>query len=265
MRHLTFAGVEQGRSVWTCHDSGDGESDGLPRDQREHVHTLLLSDLHLGTDATRAEAVIATLNTFWFEQIVLNGDVFENLDFNRLPKRHWKVLSRIRKLSDPDRAVTEAWVRGNHDIGIIDVMSHLVGVPVYSEYHWEHGGHRYLAIHGDQFDSAIGRSPVATRWLGIIHTPLRALDPRNRHVVGWFLRQVSTWRRESARVRDGAVRHARRQGVQTVICGHTHESDDTTLDGVRYINSGSWTQDECSFVTVGDDGAKLHVVRPATP
>lgn len=261
MRHLVFAGIENGRVQWHCRDTGEDDSSGLPRDQRVRVHTLLLSDLHLGTVATRAEAVIATLNTFWFDQIVLNGDVFESLDFTRLPKRHWKVLSRIRKLSDPDRQVTEAWVRGNHDTGIIDVMSHLVGVPVFNEYRWEHAGRAYLAIHGDQFDSAIGSSPVATRWLGILHSPLRALDPKNRHLVAWLLRRVSAWRRESARVQEGAIRHARKRGVQTVICGHTHVAADVVGDGIRYLNSGSWVADPCSFVTVGDEGPSLHTVR----
>jgi UDP-2,3-diacylglucosamine pyrophosphatase LpxH len=264
MKYLTLAGTEQGRTYWLHCGTSEDDAEGLPGDKRVHVHTLLLSDLHLGTDAARAEAVIATLNTFWFDQIVLNGDVFESLDFTRLPKRHWKVLSRIRKLSDPDRAVTEAWVRGNHDIGIIEVMSHLVGVPVFSEYRWEHAGRSYLAIHGDQFDSAIGRSPAATRWLGIAHRPLRALDPRNRHLLAWLLKRVSVWRRESVRVQEGAVRHARKRGVQTVICGHTHEPADLMVDGIRYMNSGSWTEDPCSFITIGDDGPSLHMVRQAT-
>jgi UDP-2,3-diacylglucosamine pyrophosphatase LpxH len=263
MRHLTFAGVEKGRTQWLYQDADGEDAVEVSPEKRVRVHTLLLSDLHLGTIATRADALIATLNTFWFDQIVLNGDVFDNLDLARLPKRHWKVLSRIRKLSDPDRAVTEAWVRGNHDTGIIDVMSHLVGVPVFSEYRWEHAGRAYLAIHGDQFDSAIGSSPLATRWLGIIHAPLRALDPGNRHFVAWFLKRVSGWRRESERVRQGAVRHARKRDVQTVICGHTHEPDDVTVDGIRYLNSGSWTEEPCSFVTVSDDGPSLHVIRHA--
>ncbi len=261
MRHLVFGGMENGVTHWLHRDTGDDDADALPRESRVRVHTLVLSDLHLGTAAARADAIIATLNTFWFDQIVLNGDVFENLDFTRLPKRHWKVLSRIRKLSDPDRDVAEAWVRGNHDIEIIDVMSHLVGLPVYSEYRWEHQGRAYLAIHGDQFDTAIGRSPVATRWLGLMHQPLRALDPKNRHIVAWFIKRVSAWRREAARVREGAVKHARKSGVQIVLCGHTHAPADTTVDGVRYLNSGSWTEDPCSFITVDDHGPKLHLVK----
>jgi UDP-2,3-diacylglucosamine pyrophosphatase LpxH len=262
MRHLEPIGAERTRRLWRYRGLEDDGGDPR-RPPLEHVHTLILSDLHLGSPVTRAGAVIATLNTFSFEQIILNGDVFDSLDFSRLPKQHWKVLSRIRKLTSPDRPLIEAWVRGNHDLGIIDVMSHLVGIPVFNEYRWEHRGNRYLAMHGDQFDSVIGRSPVATRWLGLLHQPLRALDPENRHVVAWMLKRVAAWRRESARVMEGAVRQARRRSVQTVICGHTHEATDATIDGIRYLNGGSWTQDPCSFVTVGDEGPVLHEVRPS--
>ncbi len=47
------------------------------------------------------------------------------------------------------------WVEGNHDYGLAQMMSHLVGVPVYQEYLWESEGERYLAIHGHQFDNFI--------------------------------------------------------------------------------------------------------------
>ena len=89
----------------------------------------------------------------------------------------------------------------------------IFGVPVYSEYRWEREGRTYLAIHGDQFDSAVGRSAAATHWLSIFHRLLRALDPKNRHVLAWLLKRGSAWRRELTRVKDGAVRHARKRGV----------------------------------------------------
>jgi UDP-2,3-diacylglucosamine pyrophosphatase LpxH len=85
-----------------------------------------------------------------------------------------------------------------------------------------------------------------------------------RHLVFAGVENGRTqWRRESEGVLHGAVRHARKRGVQTVICGHTHEPVDETVDGIRYINSGSWTEEPCSFVTVGDDGPSLHIIRHA--
>ena len=43
-------------------------------------------------------------------------------------------------------------MEGNHDRGLSNIMSHLVGVKVYEEYEWEFEGRHHLAIHGHQFD-----------------------------------------------------------------------------------------------------------------
>src|SRR5262249_58850582 len=62
-------------------------------------------------------------------RLILNGDVFDSIDFRRLHKSHWKVLSLIRKLSD---TVEIVWLAGNHD-GSAEVISHLLGVTVQDE------------------------------------------------------------------------------------------------------------------------------------
>ena len=57
------------------------------------------------------------------ERLILNGDVFDSIDFRRLKKSHWKVLSLLRKLSDELEII---WLCGNHD-GSAEVVSHLLG------------------------------------------------------------------------------------------------------------------------------------------
>src|SRR5207247_7891646 len=59
-----------------------------------------------------------------------------------------------RRSSDlnPKRGITVVWVEGNHDHGLSDVMSHLVGIDVYQQYEWDFEGVHHLAIHGHQFD-----------------------------------------------------------------------------------------------------------------
>ena len=80
------------------------------------------------------------------------GRHFRRPQFARLTKDHWKFLGYIRKLSNPKRNIEIVWVEGNHDHGLTNIMSHLVGVRVYQDYTWEYGGLRHIAIHGHQFD-----------------------------------------------------------------------------------------------------------------
>src|ERR1700745_1885126 len=114
--------------------------------------TLILSDLHLGSQLSRASDARDVLRHNRFQRLILLGDIFSDLNFRRLTKEHWKFLSYIRKLSNPKRGVEVVWVEGNHDRGLVDVMSHRVGVKAYEEYAWEYGGLRHLAVHGHQFD-----------------------------------------------------------------------------------------------------------------
>src|SRR5437764_4518738 len=114
--------------------------------------TLIIWDLHLGSDISRANAALKVLKESSFRRLILLGDIFCDLDFRRLTKPHWKFLSYIRKLSNPKRGIEVVWVEDNHDRGLSQVMSHLVGVKVYEEYTWSFAGHRHLAIHGHQFD-----------------------------------------------------------------------------------------------------------------
>ena len=38
-----------------------------------------------------------------------------------------------------------------------------------------------------------------------------------------------------------------------MICGHVHFSEDSTADGVRYVNSGAWTEDSTHCVLIYED------------
>src|ERR1700757_91163 len=114
--------------------------------------TIILSDLHLGSEVSRAKSALRLLKSASFNRLILLGDIFSDLNFGRLKKEHWQFLSYIRKLSNPKRNVEVVWVEGNHDHGLARVMSHLVGIRVYQQYQWEFAGKRHLAIHGHQFD-----------------------------------------------------------------------------------------------------------------
>src|SRR4051812_980687 len=79
--------------------------------------TLILSDLHLGSELSRAHDARAMLTRNSFRRLILLGDIFSDLNFGRLTKDHWKFLGLIRKLSNPRRKIEVVWVEGNHDRG----------------------------------------------------------------------------------------------------------------------------------------------------
>lgn len=218
--------------------------------------TVILSDLHLGSEISRARAALAMLKETSFRRLILLGDIFCDLNFRRLKKQHWQFLSYIRKLSNPKRHVEVVWVEGNHDQGLSEVMSHLVGVEVHQEYEWNFRGVRHLAIHGHQFDRFTLNNVVLSRALTSLYLRLQKLD--SRQGATRLLERLDTkWLRLTPKVAQGALAHARARRAERVFCGHTHEPLRLEENGIEYFNTGCWTQPQATYITIDQEGVQI--------
>ena len=226
--------------------------------------TLILSDLHLGSEMSRARDAIRVLKENRFRRLILLGDIFADLNFRRLTKEHWKLLGYIRKLSNPKRNVEVVWVEGNHDHGLADVMSHLVGVRVYQEYVWEYEGLRHVAIHGHQFDRLIVNK-LQSNHLGtlltLLYLQLQKLDAKGKPFTRLIDRLNTRWLRMSSKVASGALFHARLRKADRIFCGHTHAAMRAERDGIHYYNTGGWVDSSPAYITIDRDGVEIHEYR----
>ncbi len=223
--------------------------------------TLILSDLHLGSEISRAEQATRMLRENRFRRLILLGDIFSDLNFGRLTKPHWKFLGYIRKLSNPKRGIEVVWVEGNHDRGLSNIMSHLVGVNVYEEYEWEFEGRRHMAIHGHQFDRFAVNNLLLSTVGTLLHLQLQKLDFKGKRFSRFLDRLNARWLRLSAKVASGAILHARMHHADRVFCGHTHQAQFCERDGVAYYNSGSWTDFPPTYLTIDSHGVRIHEYR----
>jgi UDP-2,3-diacylglucosamine pyrophosphatase LpxH len=219
--------------------------------------TIILSDLHLGSEVSRASDAVRMLKSASFNRLILLGDIFSDLNFRRLKKEHWQFLGYIRKLSNPKREIEVVWVEGNHDHGLSDVMSHLVGIRVYEEYTWEYCGVKHLAIHGHQFDRFVSRNRVLSTFLATIHLGLQKFAFGKKRMIGFLERFDTAWLRLSSKVAAGAVAHGKSKFAARVFCGHTHEALTLEQDGAEYYNTGSWTQDSATYVAIDHEGVRV--------
>ena len=224
----------------------------------EHaLDTLILSDVHLGSEVSRAREAADLLADTNFRRLVLLGDIFSDLNFRRLTSDHWKFLSRIRKLSNPKRKVEVVWVEGNHDQGLSQIMSHLVGVPVYQRYVWEFEGKRHVAVHGHQFDCICRKN----EWLGRvgerIFYEVQKLDRGTQEAFA--LDRPG----EHALAADGSTGGRRRVSLCTrrradrIFCGHTHVATHQSRHGIDYYNSGSWVNANPTYLAIDEEGVRI--------
>lgn len=220
--------------------------------------TLILSDVHLGSEVSRAAEATRMLRENRFRRLILLGDIFSDLNFRRLTKEHWKFLGYIRKLSNPKRGVEVVWVEGNHDQGLVDVMSHLVGVKAYQEYTWNFLGRRHVAIHGHQFDRFMLNNFLLSSLGSFLHLQLQKLDFKGKCFSRYVDRLHIRWLRLTQKVAAGALAHARFHHAERIFCGHTHVASCQQCDGIEYYNSGSWTDARPTYITVDAEGVQIH-------
>ncbi len=224
--------------------------------------TIIISDLHLGSEVSRAGDALAFLQSVQFKRLILLGDIFADLNFRRLTKEHWKFLGHIRKLSNPRHEIEVVWVEGNHDHGLTEVMSHLVGIPVYQEYAWECDGKRHLAIHGHQFDSYAIANTFLSKLGQFIFLYLQKIDSKTHRFARYLDRLNTRWLRLSEQVAHGALSYAKPGKTERIFCGHTHAPLSREREGVEYYNSGAWVDQRCTYITVGPEGVAIHEYIP---
>lgn len=218
---------------------------------------IVISDIHLGSDNCQAKQLVEFLESIHdglrpTKRIILNGDVFDSIDFRRLKKSHWKILSLIRKFTDEIEVV---WVNGNHD-GPAEIVSHLLGVTVTDEYILETGGKRMLFLHGHLFDKFISKYPITTWFADSFYRMLQRID-RSHYFAKLAKRRSKVFLRCAEKIEQGAVDYARKLGCQMVSCGHTHHALAHITGDVWYFNSGCWTERPCHFITVRDGNADV--------
>ncbi len=219
---------------------------------------IIISDVHLGSENCQARQLTHFLESIHSEtvltrRLILNGDVFDSIDFRRLKKNHWKVLSILRKLSDRIEII---WINGNHD-GPADVVSHLLGVEVVDKMILESGGKKILFHHGHRFDDFIDNHPIITAIADWVYRLLQKID-KSHTIARQAKKKSKIFLRCTQKIEVQSIDYARRKGCDAVCCGHTHHAVAVESGPISYYNSGCWTEKPCTYLTVQDGRVTLH-------
>jgi len=244
---------------------------------KEDVDTLILSDIHFGSDLCNAELLFQVMSKFRFRRLILNGDIFDHLNFefevktrhlrdgqvprtkkHRLKKSHLKALS-ISGLSKPENDCEVIWIEGNHDEGISHILSSLIGATVYDEYRWEFAGKKCLAVHGDQFDEFYRDHFNLVEWGTWAYQSLQTLGPTTDPICLYLKNNSKHYARAINIVAGGAAKYAAEKGADAIFCGHTHHPEHKKIGNVGYYNSGTMQSNIGSCITLGGEGIRIHL------
>ncbi|KXF81979.1 UDP-2,3-diacylglucosamine diphosphatase [Enterovibrio coralii] len=237
------------------------------------VRTMWISDLHLGNKDCKARFLLDFLNKHNAETIILVGDIVDFYSMkssHHWPESHSQILSLL--MSRAHSGTRLIYIPGNHDAVVRQYLSFDFGrIEVRSSYmHETVTGKKVIAVHGDEFDSAVCHKRLTAMAGDVGYDLLLFLNrwwSRARQRMGfpyWSLASYIKSKVTSANVaiqrfETAAIQYARRKGANAIVCGHIHHPDMKMIGDEMYLNDGDWIEN-CTALLELDDGS-LQLVR----
>jgi UDP-2,3-diacylglucosamine pyrophosphatase LpxH len=224
------------------------------------IEALFISDVHLGSKGSNAEGVLVLLKQYEPETLFLVGDIIDGWLLKRKfrwPQSHTSVIRKILSYSKNNTKVI--YIPGNHDDFLREYGEFEFGnLEVHNEYIWNNT----FITHGDLYDGV-----VKLKWLGVlgsvgydmaisIDRTLKSLGMK-RSLSKFLKNKVKEAVKFITSFEQELIRQAKKHGCNTVICGHIHHPDDRMVDGVRYLNSGDWIENN-SYITYNNGKYQVH-------
>jgi len=223
-----------------------------------NIHTVVLSDIHLGTVGCHAIELVQYLNSIDPKLIILNGDFIDVWNFRKYywPEFHMMVLRTL--LSKMANGTDIYYLTGNHDEVLRKVSSLQLGpLIIRDKLVMELNGEKVWIFHGDIFDVTMKHSKWIARIGGKGYDLLIMLNK----LINWISVKMGRGKISlSKRIKDSvkkavqfinnfeetAMELAIDQGYDYVICGHIHQPKirgyENEKGSVIYMNSGDWVE-----------------------
>ena len=245
----------------------------------KQFRTLFISDIHLGTKACQAEALLDFLRDHEADTIYLVGDIIDGWALRKnwyWPQAHNDVVQKLlRKARKGTRII---YLPGNHDEFLRNYYgTHFGGIEVVADaIHETADGRKFLVVHGDEFDFVIRHARwlaylgdwaydtaiLLNRWLGAIR---RRMGLTYWSLSAWAKLKVKNAVNVISKFEDQLIEEAATRGVDGVICGHIHHAIKRKKGNITYVNTGDWVE-SCTAAVEHEDG-RIEILRffPAEP
>ncbi|HEY0789621.1 MAG TPA: UDP-2,3-diacylglucosamine diphosphatase [Chthoniobacterales bacterium] len=220
-----------------------------------HWRTGWISDFHLGTKGSKAEALLDFLREHEFERLYLVGDIIDVWALRRgryWPQPHNDVLQKLLRKA---RKGTELiYIPGNHDEFVGGYLGAYGNVTIQKNaIHTTADGRRTLVFHGHELDAVVQNLGWLAHLGDIGYTLLlrgNGTVDRARRLAGlgpWSLSAYVKGRVKNvvqfiSDFEEAIVRYAQVYRVEGVVCGHLHTAAVRTIGTVAYHNTGDWVE-----------------------
>jgi UDP-2,3-diacylglucosamine pyrophosphatase LpxH len=221
----------------------------------KRFRTGWISDIHLGSRGSKADALLQFLRDYEFEKLYIVGDFIDVWQLRRgiyWPQAHNDVIQKILRAGRKGTQVI--YIPGNHDEFVAHFFGHFGAVEIMPrDIHTTADGRKLLVIHGHELDTVVQN----IKWLAYVgdvgyQLLLKLNNPVNviRRWMGLEYWSLSAYVKKSVKnavsfigaFEKAIVQYAQRDHVDGVVCGHIHTPVIRTIDSTTYYNSGDWVE-----------------------
>jgi len=240
----------------------------VPAASASSFRSVWISDLHLGTRACKADALLNFLQRHIAESLYLVGDIVDGWNHGRA--WYWSAAQDavVREIANwRHHGARVVFLPGNHDEMNLDLVEFLFGpICIHSEIvHSTAEGRRLLVTHGHQFDDSLSSVSWLAKMGGQAYTLVLRINEwsvreRLNTDRGWsaFLKRPVTktvgYITATESDEREIVRIVRRQRADGIVCGHTHRPAQQHIGPILYLNDGDWVEN-CTALVEDYDGA----------
>ena len=221
-----------------------------------YYRSVFISDIHLGTKMSQANALLDFIKTFECEKLYLVGDIIDGWAMSRnfyWPQNHNDVIQKLMRMAR--KGVQIYYLPGNHDeflrsfgdynFGNICLTDNIIHVGL--------DGKKYIVMHGDQFDAVIKNM----KWLSHIGSWAYDISIKFNIVVSYIRNlfslpywSLSAWAKYKVKqavnfigdYEENLANFARSRCANGIICGHIHHANIREIGDIKYMNSGDWVE-----------------------
>ena len=213
------------------------------------MNAVVISDLHLESVHTLSEQIALFIESLPDKcDLILNGDIIDS-SYPNLPRENLQILELIRQESFSRKTV---WIRGNHDdCSLLQDRGKIHFKRIHTV------DNRLLVTHGNELDKIKTRIQQLLRPFKLIQVSLVRLGLKPINVAQFAGKFEPFYRLYRKKLRLDAAKFAKKKGFGAITCGHTHYPEDRTVQGVRYINTGAWTEYPPHYLMVNDREIRL--------
>ena len=227
--------------------------------QTRPLDVVVVSDLHLGTYASRAKEFVTYLKSISPRLLILNGDIIDGWQFSKhyFPTVHMAVIQEIfHLLSNGTRVI---YITGNHDEMLRRYSDlHIGNFQLTDKVVIEINGKMTWVFHGDVFDHTTkGQAKLWTKlgsngyasllaFNSFINRLLKVVGKKklslSKKIMEQFHKRMVNIDAFETMIAELAIE----KNYDSVICGHIHQPQKRTIvtdkGTVTYLNSGDWVE-----------------------